>query len=171
MTQSSLADLLRNRGHYDEAERLYQSGLAICHEVRDLQGIGVFLMGLGQIALIKGQRDEAAAMFQEAQQRFLAIGLPNWAADAEKLLHQVQGKQPQLTLEDVLAMVQAAQNGDQQAGQQVWQLSQGLKRSDDPTLAALGCTFEAILAGLPLEEATAALPTELRAQFLQALQP
>jgi tetratricopeptide (TPR) repeat protein len=90
VTQSSLADLLQNRGQYDEAERLYQSGLAICHEVRDLQGIGVFLMGLGQLRLAHGQRDEAAAMFREAQQRFLAIGLPNWADQAEQLLRQTQ---------------------------------------------------------------------------------
>jgi hypothetical protein len=78
---------------YDEAEGLYQSGLAICQEVRDLQEIGVFLMGLGQMALLKGQRAEAAAMFQEAQEHFLAIGLPNWAAQAEQLLQQVQGEQ------------------------------------------------------------------------------
>ena len=90
VTQSSLAALLYTRGQYDEAERLYQSGLAICHEVRDLQGIGVFLMGLGQLRLAHGQRDEAAAMFREAQQRFLAIGLPNWADQAEQLLRQTQ---------------------------------------------------------------------------------
>lgn len=86
VTQSSLADLLKTRGQYDEAERLYQAGLAICHDVRDVQRIGVFLMGLGQMALIKGQPDEAAALFQEAQQRFLDISLPNRAAQAAQLL-------------------------------------------------------------------------------------
>jgi hypothetical protein len=169
VTQSSLADLLTTRGQYDEAERLYRSGLAICHDVRDLQGIGVFLMGLGRMALIKGQRDAAAAMFQEAQQRFLAIGLPHWAAQAAELLRQAQAEPQELTLEAVLAMVRAAQAGDQQAGQQVWQISQGLKESGDPALLALGQAFEAMLAGVAPDEASAGLPAELRAQVVQAL--
>jgi hypothetical protein len=117
--------------------------------VRDLQGVGVFLMGLGQLVLLKGPRDEAITMFQEAQQRFLAIGLPNWATQAEQLLQQAQGGQ-QLTLDEVLAMVQAAQNGDHRAGQHVWKISQGLKEADDPNLAALGQALEWILAGKPV---------------------
>ena len=42
--QSSPAALLSTRGQYDEAERLYRSGLAICRAIRDLQGIAVFQM-------------------------------------------------------------------------------------------------------------------------------
>ncbi len=93
LTQSSLADLLRNRGQYEEAERLYKSGLTICHEVQDLQGIGVFLLGLGKLAMVKNQPAEAIAMFQEAQQRFEAIGLSNWAAQAEQLIQQMQDEE------------------------------------------------------------------------------
>ncbi len=90
VTQSSLADLLRTRGQYDEAERLLQSGLKIVREVRDLQGIGVYLMQLGQLALARNDLERAIPLLQEARERFLAIGLPDWAAQAEQLLAQTQ---------------------------------------------------------------------------------
>jgi tetratricopeptide (TPR) repeat protein len=89
VTQSSLAELLRTRGQYDEAERLYRSGLAITQEIRDLQGIAVFLKGMGLLALERGNVAEGIPLLQEARQRFLAIGLPNWAADVEHILEQV----------------------------------------------------------------------------------
>ncbi len=90
VTQSSLANLLRTRGQYDEAERLLQSGLKIVREVRDLQGIGVYLMQLGQLALARNDLERAIPLLQEARERFLAIGLPDWAAQAEQLLAQTQ---------------------------------------------------------------------------------
>lgn len=102
MTQSSLAALLSNRGpaERDKAERLYRAGLTICHEVRDLQDIAVFLMGLGQLAQVRGNAAEAIPLLQKAQQRFSAIGLPNWAASAAQLLAQAQGAAQGLTRDD-----------------------------------------------------------------------
>ncbi len=133
-----------------------------------MQGIGVFLLGLGQLALGRGQHDEAAAMFHEAQQRFINIGLPNWADQAEQLLQQAQREQRRLTLDDILAMVQAARNGNQQAGQQAWDISQGLKDSGQ---VALGRALERLLAGLPLESAVAGLPDDLQVAIVAGLEP
>ncbi|MCP4362172.1 MAG: tetratricopeptide repeat protein, partial [Chloroflexi bacterium] len=90
VTQSSLADLLRNQKRFDEADLFYQSGLAITQAIKDLQGMAVFLMGLGQLALDRDQPEKAVPLLQEARERFLDIGLDNWAASVEKLLAQVQ---------------------------------------------------------------------------------
>ncbi|MBN1995227.1 MAG: tetratricopeptide repeat protein, partial [Anaerolineae bacterium] len=169
VTQSSLAALLSNRGQYEEAERLYQSGLAICYEVQELQGIGVFLLGLGQLAQAQGNPDEALAKFREAQQQFVAIGLTNWAAQVEQLIRQVQGEAQGLTLDDVLALIKSAQNGNQEAGQQAWQISQSLKQSNDYAMSALGQALESILAGESPETATTNLPPDLRTAIVQAL--
>ncbi|MBC7250401.1 MAG: tetratricopeptide repeat protein, partial [Anaerolineae bacterium] len=167
VTQSSLADLLRTRGQYDEAERLYRSGLEICRRIREPQGVAVFLMGLGQLALARGRREEALPLLQEARQGFVALGLAHWVADVDDLLAQAQGQM--LTLDDLLAMIRAARAGDGRAGEQAWQICDGLAGAPDPAPAALGRALQAVLAGIPPEAALEGLPADLRAHILEVL--
>ncbi len=86
--QSSLAALLSTRGQYAEAERLYDSGLTICRAIRDPQGVAVFLMGLGRLALDQGRHDEALPLLREARAGFAALGLHEWVAAVDRLLAQ-----------------------------------------------------------------------------------
>ena len=167
MTQSSLADLLSNRGQYDEAERLYRSGLAIAQATSDLQGVAVFLMGLGQLTVARGKREEAVPLFVEARDRFQAIGLDNWAEQAQQLLDQIQNSG--LSLGDLIAMIQAARQGDRQRGQAAWDVFQNMSGDEDPVTAALGRGLTRVLVGVPAEEALAGLPDEMWSELIAAL--
>ena len=89
VTQSSLANLLQNRGEYDEAERLLESALNICRDIRELQGVAVCQMKLGVLKAMRGNREEGIALLHEARQGFLAIGLGNWAAQVDEILGQM----------------------------------------------------------------------------------
>jgi tetratricopeptide (TPR) repeat protein len=167
VTQSSLADLLRTRGQYDEAERLYMSGLAITQAIRDPQGVAVFLMGLGQLALARNQPDQALPLLQEARQGFEALKLEHWVAQVDELLAGVQERG--LTLADLLAMIKAAAQGDQQAGQRAWDICSHLARSDDPVESSLGQGLQRVLSGEAAEAALARLPDELRREVMESL--
>lgn len=124
-------------------------------------------MGLVQLALVKGDREGAVPLLAEARQRFLDIGLPNWAEQAGQLLAQAQGRA--LTLDDLVTMVRAAREGDSQSGQQAWEICEGLKQAEDATLVKIGQGLQAVLAGVPPEAALAALPEEVRTRLLQVL--
>ncbi len=167
VTQSSLADLLRTRGQYDEAEALLNKGYVIVQQVRDLQGIGVFAMQLGQMALLRGEREQALVLFQQAYEQFMAIGLPNWAAQAEQLLAQAQGNV--LSLDDLVDMVRAGRAGDQAQGQKAWDICQQIQRSEDATLAALGAGLQQALAGVDPAQALAKVDADLRQSLVRAL--
>jgi tetratricopeptide (TPR) repeat protein len=167
VTQSSLADLLRVRGQYDEAERLYQSGLAICRTIPDPQGAAVFLRGLGHLALARGRREEAVSLLRQARPGFEALGLLNWAASVDEVLAEAQDQG--LTLAALARLIQAARQGDHQAGEQAWELCNQLAQDLDETLAALGRGLQQLLAGLPPETALAGLPDDLRRQILAGL--
>ncbi|MEJ5311108.1 MAG: tetratricopeptide repeat protein [Anaerolineae bacterium] len=167
VTQSSLADLLRTRGQYDEAERLYDSGLAICRAIRDPQGVAVFLMGLGRLALDQGRHEEALPLLREARAGFAALGLREWVAGVDHLL--AQAGENVLTLDDLIAMVRAARQGDETAGQQAWTMCEGLVQSDDATIGALGRALRDVLLGADPSAACAALPADLRDALLSAL--
>ncbi|HQE92391.1 MAG TPA: tetratricopeptide repeat protein [Anaerolineae bacterium] len=167
VTQSRLADLLRIRGKDDEAEQLYHSGLAICRAIRDPQGVAVFLMGLGRLALDQGRREEALPLLREARAGFAALGLSEWVAGVDHLL--AQAGENVLTLDDLIAMVRAARQGDETAGQQAWTLCEGLAQSDDVTAGALGRALRDVLLGEDLSTACAALPSDLREALLAAL--
>ena len=55
VTQSSLADLLSNRGQYDEAERLYRESLAVFEEIGDSRGVAVTQSSLADLLRTRGQ--------------------------------------------------------------------------------------------------------------------
>jgi tetratricopeptide (TPR) repeat protein len=207
VTQSSLADLLRTRGQYDEAERLYReslkvfealgdsrsvavtqwglgnllagqgqreeakqlytAGLVTSRAIRDPQGVAVFLLGLGRLALSHGQPDQGLPQLQEARRIFEALGLAHWVAHVDELLAQVQ--QRTLTIDDLIAMVRAARQGDRQAGQQARQICLGLAQSSDASQSAMGRGLQRVLAGDAPETALAALPEDLRTRILEAL--
>lgn len=128
-----LAALLRTRGQYDEAERLYREGLASTQQIRDVQGIAVYQMRLGQLALDQDQRQEAVDWLQQARQGFLAIGLDNWVQSVDQ--QQAQGET--LTLDDLIDMMQDARDGDKDTGGKAWQICDGLARSGVDSASAL----------------------------------
>jgi tetratricopeptide (TPR) repeat protein len=167
VTQSDVADLLRTRGQYEEAERLYRDSLEICRQIGDAQSTLALLARLGQLALDRGRRDEAVSLLQEAHQGFEAMGLTPWVVHVDELLALAQGRV--LTLDDLIAMVRAARKGDQQAGRQAWDICRNMARADDAGQSALGRGLQRVLAGDPPETALADLPDNLRARILKGL--
>lgn len=168
VTQSSLADLLTTRGQYDEAERLLRSGLLIVEAIHDLQGVGVYKMRLGELAILQNKQEEAIPLLETAIRQFQAISLPNWAAMAVQLLNQATGNI--LTLDKLVGIVKAARQGETEAGKQAWQICLDLKKSEDENLAGIGSGLLQILAGIPPEEALANLPDELQEQIMKIWQ-
>ena len=167
VTQCDLADLLRAQGQYDEAERLYRDSLEICQQIRDAEGTFALLARLGQLALIRGQPDEALPLLQEARRGFEQLGFAPWVAQVDGLLAKAQGLV--LTLDDLIAMVRLARQGDHQAGQQAWKICDSLAQTADATQMALGRALQRILAGALPETALAALPDDLRTHVLEGL--
>ncbi|HOT92850.1 MAG TPA: tetratricopeptide repeat protein, partial [Anaerolineae bacterium] len=167
VTQVGLADVYRMRGNYAMAENLYQASLAICQSVHDLHSVYAILMRLGQLALDQERREEALPLLREARAGFAALGLAEWVAAVDQLL--AQAERNVLTLDDVIALVQAARNGDHAAGEKAWAICEGLARSGEATLTALGRALRAVLSGEDPAVACAALPEDLRAVLLAAL--
>ena len=167
VTQCDLADLHRMQGDYAAAERLYRDSLEICRQIRDAQSTYALLVRLGQLALEQGRRDEAVSFLQEARQGFEQLGFLPWLAQIDDLLATAQGKV--LALNDLLGIVRAAQQGDQEAGQQAWDICDGLAKASDTTLATFGRGLRNVLSGESPETALADLPDDLRAQILEAL--
>ncbi len=64
MTQSSLADLLRTRGQYDEAERLYRESLRVFEAVGDSRSVAVTQSSLADLLSTRGQYDEAERLYR-----------------------------------------------------------------------------------------------------------
>ena len=62
--QSSLADLLRTRGQYDEAERLYRLSLHVKEEIGDSRGVAVTQNSLGVMYFEKGDLAQAEEVLQ-----------------------------------------------------------------------------------------------------------
>ncbi len=157
--------MLSTRGQYDEAERLYRLGLATTLRIRDLQGIAVFQMKLGNLALRRGRLQEALPLLEASHAGFSAVGLPNWLPEVEALLARARGEV--LTLDDLLGLVWAARHGDHAAGQQAWEICSGML--GNPDWAAIGGALQQVLSGEPLPQALAALPAETQAAISAAL--
>jgi tetratricopeptide (TPR) repeat protein len=66
VTQSSLADLLRTRGQYDEAERLYRESLRVIEAVGDTRSVAVTQSSLADLLRTRGQYDEAERLYRES---------------------------------------------------------------------------------------------------------
>jgi hypothetical protein len=122
---------------------------------------------LGQLTLAQGRRDEAVSLLQEARRGFEQLGFAPWVAQVDQLLAQAQGSG--LTLDDLIAMVRSALQGDRQAGQQAWKLCDSLTQTGDAIQMALGQALRRILTGDPPQTALAALPDDLRARILERL--
>jgi len=168
MTLYDLAGLYRLQGDAAAAERLYREGLEISRRIGDAEGTFAVLARLGQLALDRGQRDEAISLLQEARRGFARLGFAPWVAQVDELLAQARGQV--LTLDDLVGMLRAARQGDQEAGQRAWEICEGLARSDDAALAALGRGLRDVLSGMPPEAALAGLPDDLRAHILELLE-
>lgn len=78
------------------------------------------------------------------------------------------GQHETLTLDKLVAMVNAAREGDGQAGQQAWQLCAQLATSDDAAMALVGKALRDILIGVPPQTALASLPDDLRQSIIKA---
>jgi len=165
--QSELADLLCALGHYDEAEQLYKSGLEACRAISDRQGIAVFLKGLGNLAKSRGQPEKAVDLLRQARQEFLQLQLHSWVASVDRLLASVQDAA--VPLGRLVALLRRARQGDQEAGQQAWEICQGLGWAQDETTAILGRALQRLLAGVSPEAALANLPDDLRTRILEGL--
>jgi tetratricopeptide (TPR) repeat protein len=168
VTQYDLGNLRRALGQADEAEVLFQAGLATSREIQDVEGIAVFLMALGRLALERGDREGALPLLEEARQRFVALGFPHWVESVESLLAQAQQGR-QLTLEMIVSLVRAARAGDEAAGQQAWQIGEGLTKAPDEGYRALGRALQALLVGEAPETALRDLPADLRAAVEELL--
>ena len=86
----------------------------------------------------------------------------------DELLAEAQRRM--LTLDDLVAMVRSAREGDSQAGQQAWEICGKLKQTSDSEQKTLGQGLQDILAGLTPETALAALPDDLRAHIIELLE-
>ena len=61
----NLGNISEDRGHYDQAERLYREGLDVQREVGDEAGVAETLNNLGILAGIQERYVEAETLFQE----------------------------------------------------------------------------------------------------------
>ncbi len=61
-----LGDIQRNRGNWDEAERLYQQSLALRTELGDRSGMASSWGSLGDIQRNRGNWDEAERLYQQS---------------------------------------------------------------------------------------------------------
>ncbi|GIK56669.1 MAG: tetratricopeptide repeat protein [Chloroflexi bacterium] len=66
VTQSSLADLLRTRGQYDEAERLYRLSLEAKEKIGDTREIAVTQVGMADLMVARKQFAEAIELYQNS---------------------------------------------------------------------------------------------------------
>lgn len=105
--QSKLADLLKNRGQYDEAERLYRLSLAQFEKIGDTRGVAVTQVQMGQLLAAQQKFQEAADLYQQGLAVFQQINdlfsvgatlvqmaqllmLVGQSADAKPLLQEAQ---------------------------------------------------------------------------------
>ena len=129
-------------------------------------------MGLGQLALARGNPAEAIPLFEEAKVRFLAIGLPNWAAQAEELLAQASGNgaaETGITLAELAKLVKDGRAGDRAAGERAFQFLTELALSGNAETAALGRALRLVLLGDAPEKALADLPESVAGELRQLL--
>ena len=118
-------------------------------------------------ASLEDDREAALPLLEEARQRFVALGFPQWIESVESLLAQAQGQV--LTLEMIAGMVRAARDGDQEAGRQAWQIGAELQQTPDGGYRALGRAIQALLTGEAPEVALRALSADLRARIEELL--
>lgn len=165
--QASLADLLSIRGQYDEAESLYQSGLAICRVIPNPHGIAVCLLALGELALLKGQYDEALSLLGEARLDFIDLQLDHRVIQVDQLLKMAQSSQE--ILNDLVAMVCKARQGDQEIGVFAWKICSQIAQTNDNNLVVIVKGLKRLLIGMSPEKALNDLPDELRKKILAKL--
>ncbi|RME44277.1 MAG: hypothetical protein D6796_11990, partial [Caldilineae bacterium] len=142
-------------------------------QINDAGSTFAVLARLGRLALARGRRDEALSLLQEARRGFARLGFTPWVEQIDQLLASLRRtsevRRNSISLDDLLALVRAARAGNSQAGRQAWEICQGLARSGDETLAALGHALQRLLAGLPPAEALSTLPEDLRRQIQSGL--
>ncbi|MDT9196378.1 tetratricopeptide repeat protein, partial [Limnospira sp. PMC 1245.20] len=61
-----LGDIQRNRGNWEEAERLYQQYLEVMTELGDRKGMASCWVSLGDIEKNRGNWDEAERLYQQS---------------------------------------------------------------------------------------------------------
>jgi tetratricopeptide (TPR) repeat protein len=70
----NLATALREAGRTGEARAAHETAAQIFREIGDLNGLGIELLGLGNIQLEAGRPENAIALFREARQIFIDTG-------------------------------------------------------------------------------------------------
>jgi tetratricopeptide (TPR) repeat protein len=89
ITQTTLADVLRDMGDYGEARIAYETALTIIEEIGDLRSAAVIKGQLGTLALRQGNLQDAAQRHREALTTFQRLNQPAMEAVAWYLLGRV----------------------------------------------------------------------------------
>lgn len=70
---------------------MYRDSLEIFRQIGDAEGTFALLARLGQLALDRGQPDQAVPLLREARQGFANLGFTPWVEDLDALLARAQG--------------------------------------------------------------------------------
>jgi tetratricopeptide (TPR) repeat protein len=93
-----LGDIAKNRGNWDEAERLYHQCLEIETELGDQNGIAGSIGSLGEVELGRGNLDQAEEFLTDALKRFQELGNIQFVAEATFRIAQLWRKRGNLDL-------------------------------------------------------------------------
>jgi Flp pilus assembly protein TadD len=77
-----LGDIERNRGNWDEAERLYRQSLELRTELGDRSGMATSIGCLGEIEMLRGNLDAAEPLLKESLAKLEELGEPSKIAEA-----------------------------------------------------------------------------------------
>jgi len=129
VTQSSLADLLMNRGEYEEAERLYRASLKAFEEVLgDPRGVAVTQSSLADLLRVRGEYEEAERLLQGGLELTRTLGDPMGIAVYQMKLGSLLAQTDRR--EEGLSLLQDALAGFRRLGLANWaaQVEQAIAR-------------------------------------------
>ena len=87
-----LGDIERNRGNWDEAERLYRQCLALRTDLGDREGIATSIGCLGELEMLRGNLDAAEPLLKESLGKLTELQQPSKIAEANYDLARLHRK-------------------------------------------------------------------------------
>ena len=88
------AKVLARRGEHAEAERLASEAVAICDETEMLNAQGDVYADFGEVLILAGKPDDAAAALEQARERYERKGNVVSAQRVRALLAEIQDAAP-----------------------------------------------------------------------------